>query len=193
MKQINDLDTLALIWSIAVVALMGVFLLHSSIDSTNEVYTTPTGSYESYDVDHVVKGYQGSVSEVTDYTLTDAEKQEMFDSYREQKNWATEYEEARSIASSDGADSFQEAEEDRIEEYCEDEGYVSCHDMKYTCDEYNCYLVTITCEDADYSPTKELQWGKKYGCDEWEVTVDDRSFDIRDVDSSYYEGYGYTE
>jgi hypothetical protein len=193
----KELDTLALIWCIAVVAIMGVFMLHDSssiIDtsySTPSTASTPSGSYESYELEHNVKGYLGSVTEVTDYTLTDEQKQEIFDEYRQQEDWEAAYDEARWMFDDEREDSFQEEEEDRIEEYCDEEGYMSCYNIQYTCDGYYCYLVTIICEDGDYSPTKEMQWGKKYGCDEWDVTVDDDSFDIRDVHPSYYEDYGY--
>ncbi len=32
---------------------------------------------------------------------------------------------------------------------------------------------------------------KEHRCDAWEVTVEDHSFDIRNVDESYWEEYGY--
>jgi hypothetical protein len=188
----KELDLLALIWCIAVMAVMAIFILHDSVAPTT-IITDPSGTYDSYEIEHIIKGYEGAQFTETSYTYTDKEKQEIFDSYRAQTDWAAEYDEALAKHADDTADSFQEAEEDRIEEYCDENGYISCYDIQYTCQEYACYLVTITCEDGGYSPLKEMEWGQKYGCDEWDVTVDDDSFDVRDVDESYYEAYGYVE
>ncbi|PIN80410.1 hypothetical protein COV16_00950, partial [Candidatus Woesearchaeota archaeon CG10_big_fil_rev_8_21_14_0_10_34_8] len=129
-------DILALIWGIAVLALMGVFLLHSNISTDNtdivEYIVQSEGSYTSYEVEHTVSGYKGSIYESTTYDLTDEEKQELFNIYREQEDWKAEYQEARNLAESDSADDYIEAEEDRIEEYCDEYGYESCYNIQYT-------------------------------------------------------------
>lgn len=191
-------QTLKLIFSIgclAVLVLSILLFIDSSQTEENIEYTyTTSGEYTSYEINHIVKGYENTVSEITEYGLTDEEKQALFDEYNEQKAFEAEYQEARAIAESDNDNSndFVEAEEDRIEAYCDDEGFLSCANIQYTCgSEYDCHLVTIKCEDYDYDPAKEINWGKKYGCDEWEVTVAEEDFDIRTVDESYWEEYGW--
>lgn len=172
-------------------ALALAFLIYTEPENQPITYTYPTsGQYTSYEVTHSSKGYLGSVSEYTEYGLSDAEKQAMFEQYAEQEANIAEYQEARAIADADEADSFEEAEEQRIEEYCEEEGFGSCYNIKYTCKtEYTCYLVTIECDESQYDPYKEM-YDAKYACKEWKVTVDN-DFDIRTVDESYWENYGY--
>ena len=186
-------QTLELIFGIGILAVFALsILLFVDSDSTEVPYTYPTeGIYLTFAVDETKNTYTNSVYEATDYYVSDEEKQALFEEYRQQQNWAAEYNEARNIAEGDGADDFQEREEDRIEDYCDEEGYLSCYNIAYTCQEYTCYLVTITCEENGYDPQKEITWGQKYGCDEWDVNVDTDDFDIRDVDESYWEGYGY--
>ena len=180
--------------ALAIIILLALFVLdYSQTEETETTYTYPTsGEYTSYEVEHVVRGYEGSVSEITEYGLTDEEKQAIFDSYNEQKTFEEEYDEARDTASGDDDQSFTESEEDRIEEYCSSYGFESCYNIQYTCDtEYECHLVTITCDDYDYDPSKEISWGKKYGCDSWNVVVAEEDFDIREVTEDYYENYGW--
>lgn len=190
-------QTLKLIGGIAILALIvlsTLFILDSSETSEQEItYIYPSsGEYTSYEIQHIVKGYEGAEYESTEYGLSDQQKQEMFESYREQENAIAGYQEAREIAEEDAKQSFVESEEDRIEAYCDENGFESCYNIRYTCEtEYECHLVTIECEDYDYDPQKEITWGKKYGCDEWKVTVGEEDFDIRVVDESYWEGYGW--
>lgn len=191
----NTKKALIVIAGLAVLTLITLFVLDSSQTEENIEYTYLTsGEYTSYEIEHVVKGYENSVYESTEYGLTDEEKQALFEEYNEQKAFEAEYQEARATAESDNDNSndFVESEEDRIEAYCDEEGFLSCANIKYTAeDEYTYHLVTIVCEDYDYDPAKEINWGKKYGCDDWEVTVAEEDFDIREVDESYWEGYGY--
>lgn len=195
MISMNTKKALIVIAGLAVFALITLFVLDNFEAENNEEYTYPTsGEYTSYEINHVVRGYENTVSEITEYGLTDEEKQALFDEYNEQKAFEAEYQEARAIAESDNDNSndFVEAEEARIEKYCDEYGFESCYNIKYTCGtEWECHLVTIECEDYDYEPAKEINWGKKYGCDEWEVIVAEEDFDIRDVDESYLEGYGW--
>ncbi len=189
-------QTLKLIFGIGLLAFftLAVLLLMDSAETEEEIeYTYPSeGSYISYEVEHVVKGYAGSSTEITEYGLTDEEKQAIFEQYNEMKTFEAEYDEARDIASSDDDQTFAESESDRIEQYCSDYGFEACYDFKYTCEtEWECHLVTITCEDYDYDPYKEISWGKKYGCDSWVAQVAEEDFDIRTVDESYYESYGW--
>lgn len=183
------------IGSIAVLALMLVFILDSSSPQEQDeiTYIYPTeGEYTSYEVEHIVKGYEGSQYEVTEYGISDAEKQALFEESQTQKTAIAEYQEAREIAESDTIESFEKSEEERIEQYCSDNGVIECADIKYTCEtEYGCRLVTIACDDSSYDPDKEISWGKRYGCDDWQVTVSTDSFDLRTIESSYWESYGY--
>lgn len=176
---------------VAVLALIALFLVNLfSISEQTIQYTYPAeGESTVYEISTVP---ENTVSEITDYGLSDEEKQAVFEKYRQEQDWAAEYQEARDTAESDTADSFVESEEARIEAYCDENGILGCADIKYTCGtEYECHLVTITCKDSEYDPAKEINWGKKYGCDEWDVTVAQDTFDIRNVDSSYWEGYGW--
>lgn len=190
-------QTLKLIFGIGLLAFfaLAVLLFMDSSETEEEIeYTYPSeGSYTSYEVEHIVKGYAGSSTEITEAGLTDEEKQAIFEQYNEMKTFEAEYEEARNIAETDtNGQSFTESEEDRIEQYCSDNGFEACYDFKYTCEtEWECHLVTITCDDYDYDPSREISWGKKYGCDEWNVEVAEEDFDIRYVDESYYENYGW--
>ncbi len=189
-------QTLQLIFGIGFLALFAltVLLFMDSAETSQEIeYTYPSeGTYTSYEVEHVVKGYEGAQYESTDYGLTDEEKQAIFEEYNELKTFEEEYDEARAIAASDDDQTFAESEEDRIEEYCSLYGFEACYDFQYTCEtEWECHLVTITCDDYDYDPAKEISWGKKYGCDAWNVVVAEEDFDIRFVDESYWEEYGY--
>lgn len=186
---------LMFIASIAVLAVMTLFLLNSSDNAQTEIsYTYPSeGTSISYEVSHIVKGYEGAQYESTDYGMTDAEKQALFEQAQAQQTAAAEYKEARAIAESDKTQSFKDSEADRIEQYCADNGVLKCADIKYTCDtEYTCYLVTITCDNPSYDPQKEVSWGKRYECDDWQVTVATDSFDLRTTDPSYWEKYGYS-
>ncbi len=177
--------------TIGILAALAIVVLDNSEEEQEITYTYPTsGEYTSYEVSHSSKGYLGTVSEYTEYGLTDAEKQAMFEQYREQENTIEEYKQARAIAEADKADSFEESEQDRITEYCEEQGFASCYNIKYTCQtEYTCYLVTIECDDYDYDPYKEM-YDAKYACKDWKVTVD-TEFDFREVDSDFWENYGY--
>lgn len=172
-------------------ALALAILLYTVPEHGLITYTYPvSGTYTSYEVRHSSKGYINSVYEYTEYGLTDAEKQAMFEESRTREDALAEYQEARAIAEADNADSFEEAEEQRIEEYCKEEGIGSCYNIKYTCKtEYRCYLVTIECDEPQYEPYKEM-YDAKYACKEWKVTVDNE-FDIRDVDETYWQNYGY--
>ena len=190
--------TLQFIFGIGLLAFFAltVLLFMDGTETSQEIeYTYPTeGTYTSYEVEHVVKGYEGAQYESTDYGLTDEEKQTIFEEYNELKTYEAEYDEARDIASGDDDQTFVESEEDRIEEYCSEYGFEACYDFEYTCEtEWECHLVTITCDDYDYDPAKEISWGKKYGCDSWNVVVAEEDFDIRTVDESYYESYGWME
>ncbi|MFA6888831.1 MAG: hypothetical protein WC254_05030 [Candidatus Woesearchaeota archaeon] len=185
---------LALIMTVGVVAAVALaILIYSEPEQQPITYTYPvSGEYTSYEVIHSSKGYLGSVSEYTDYGLSDAEKQAMFEQSIEEQNALAGYEQARAVAEADTADSFEQSEEQRIAEYCEDEGLGSCYNIKYTCDtQYYYHLVTIECEDSSYDPWKEINQGKDYACDEWKVTVDTTDFDVRENDESYWENYGY--
>ncbi len=179
--------------AIGILAALTLVILQSSEQEQEMRYIYPTsGEYNSYEVTHTTKGYVNTVYESTEYGLTDAEKQAMFEQYAEQENAIAEYQEARAIAEADKSESFEEAEEQRIAEYCEEEGIESCYNIKYTCGtKYECHLVTIECEDYDYEPWKEINSGSKYACEEWKVTVDTADFDIREVDERYWENYGY--
>lgn len=180
--------------ALAIIILLALFVLdYNETEETETTYTYPTsGEYTSYEVEHIVRGYEGAQYESTAYGLTDEEKQAIFEQYNERKTFEAEYEEARAIASGDTDQTFVESEEDRIEAYCSDYGFASCYNIQYTCGtEYECHLVTITCDDYDYDPSKEISWGKKYGCDAWVVEVAEEDFDIRTVDESYYESYGW--
>jgi len=185
---------LAMIMGIGTIALLALaILIYTEPAEQPVIYTYPTsGEYTSYEVTHSSKGYIGSVSEYTDYGLSDAEKQVMFEQSIEEQNALAGYEQARAIAEADEADSFEQSEEQRIAQYCEDEGLGSCYNIKYTCStEYECQLVTIECEDYDYDPWQEINDGKDYACEDWKVTVETNDFDLRDVDYSYWENYGY--
>lgn len=180
--------------ALAIIILLALFVLDYGETEESEIeYTYPTsGEYTSYEIEHIVRGYEGAQYESTAYGLTDEEKQAIFEEYTSRKTFEAEYEEARAIASGDNDQTFVESEEDRIEQYCSDSGFASCYNIQYTCDtEYECHLVTITCDDYDYDPSKEISWGKKYGCDEWVVEVAEEDFDIRLVDESYWENYGW--
>ncbi len=193
MKTTTALVSLA---CLAVLALMGILILSAPETEEQEtIYTYPTsGEYTSYEVEHIVRGYEGAQYESTTYGLTDEEKQAIFEEYNERKTFEAEYQEARNIAETDtNGQSFTESEEDRIEQYCSENGFESCYNIQYTCEtEWECHLVTITCDDYDYDPSKEISWGKKYGCDEWNVEVEEEDFDIRSVDESYWESYGWS-
>lgn len=170
------------------------FVSEQAPDYVSDYVSQSERKYITYEISHVPKGYENSVYDITVSGLSDEEKQALFDEWRQQEDWAEEYEEARAIAENDNTNTnnFVEAEEVRIEEYCDEEGFLSCYNIKYTCGtEWECHLVTIECRDDNYDPYKEMQFGKKYSCDEWEVTVEEDSFDIRDVDESYWDGYGY--
>ncbi|MBI5072638.1 MAG: hypothetical protein HZC29_01420 [Thaumarchaeota archaeon] len=185
---------LMFIASIAVLAVMTLLIFNTSDTTNNQItYTYPSeGTSTSYEIQHIVKGYEGSQYESTDYGITDAEKQAMFEQAQAKQTAIAEYQEARAIAESDNTQTFQESEADRIEQYCSDNGVLKCADIKYTCDtEYTCYLVTITCDDPSYDANKEISWGKRYDCNDWQVTVAADSFDLRRTDSSYWERYGY--
>jgi hypothetical protein len=179
-------QTLAMIITIGFLAALALGVLvyidaEPTSNSLNYYYTT---------VEITNQGYALSTSDVTTYELTDAEKQTLFEEARTRENAIAEYQEARAIAEADTADSFEEAEEDRIAEYCEEEGFASCYNIKYTCEtEYTCYLVTIECDDSQYDPYKEI-YDAKYACKDWKVTVD-TEFDFREVDENYWENYGY--
>jgi hypothetical protein len=191
MKQLKLIQGIA---ALAIIILLALFVLDYNETEEAEVsYTYPTsGEYTSYEVEHIVRGYEGAQYESTAYGMSDEEKQALFEEYNEMKTFEAEYEEARDIASGDDDQTFAESEEDRIEQYCSDYGFESCYNIQYTCEtEWGCHLVTITCDNYDYDPSKEISWGKKYGCDEWIVEVEEEDFDIRYVDESYYDAYGW--
>jgi hypothetical protein len=191
MKQLKLIQGIA---ALAIIILLALFVLDYNETEEAEVsYTYPTsGEYTSYEVEHIVRGYEGAQYESTAYGMSDEEKQALFEEYNEMKTFEAEYEEARDIASGDDDQTFAESEEDRIEQYCSDYGFESCYNIQYTCEtEWECHLVTITCDNYDYDPSKEISWGKKYGCDEWIVEVEEEDFDIRYVDESYYDAYGW--
>lgn len=189
-------QTLKLVFGIgclALFALVILLLMDTSQTKTDIEYVYPSeGTYTSYEVEHIVRGYEGAQYESTAYGLTDEEKQKIFEAYNTRKTFEEEYDEARDIASGDDDQTFAESEEDRIEQYCSDYGFESCYNIQYTCEtEWECHLVTITCNDNDYDPAKEISYGKKYACDEWNVVVEESDFDLRSVDENYYEDYGW--
>ncbi len=184
------MKTLKLLFSILFLLVVALSILLFVDNSEETQYTYPTD--QAMTTQEIVTNQEDTTMEITDYGMSDEEKQELFDEYRAREDGAAEYAEARAVAQGDNDQSFSEAEEDRIEQYCDDEGFESCYNIQYTCeDKYECYLVTITCEDYDYDPYKEIQYGKKYGCDDWNVVVEENSFDIRDVEESYWSSYGY--
>ncbi len=182
--------------ALAIIILLTIFVLdYSERKETEIIYKYPTtGEYSTYKIDHIVQGYEGAWYESTIYGMSDEEKQELFEEYRQQKDLEAEYQEARAIAEKDDDRTFTESEEDRIEQYCFDYGFESCYNIKYTCEtEWECHVVTITCDDHDYDPSKEISFGKKYGCDEWNVEVTEEVFDIRSVDNGYLDDYGWQD
>ena len=56
----------------------------------------------------------------------------------------------RQVADNDGT--FAEQEEERIEEYCKDNGFESCMGIDRTCEDDGCHQVIIVCEDEHYNP-----------------------------------------
>ncbi len=69
------------------------------------------------------------------------------------------------------------SEEERIEEYCKENGYLKCITMTETCLDDGCHKVTITCEDAFFEPGKldYDDFDPDDECEEYEIVVEDSS------------------
>lgn len=67
------------------------------------------------------------------------------------------------------------SEEDRIKDYCKENGYLKCITIKDTCLEDGCHKVTIECEDSEFDPSK-LKWcdyDPDKECEKYNIVVDE--------------------
>jgi hypothetical protein len=72
-----------------------------------------------------------------------------WEAWRERHEALDKYSMARAVAEKE-VELFHVKEEKRIEEYCEEWGYGACKDIKYTCEEDGCHVVTVECDDDFY-------------------------------------------
>ncbi len=62
------------------------------------------------------------------------------------------YRMTRYLWESDNDETFAQKEEDRIEEYCKEKGFLRCKGIDRTCEEDGCHDVNVTCADDNYDP-----------------------------------------
>ncbi len=127
------------------------------------------------------------------YDLTEAEKQELFDRAQARKEAQDKYD---AYTKAWSKESFESLEEKRIEAYCEDNGFYSCYNIKYTCEsETTCHKVKITCDDNDFDPAKlsyeRYEEDLDDECDDYEVEVEEKTFNIEKVKDGYLDDAGY--
>ena len=71
------------------------------------------------------------------------------------------------------------SEEERIKEYCEENGYLKCITFTETCLDDGCHKVTITCEDAFFEHEKLVydDFDPEHECEDYEIVVEDSATD----------------
>ncbi|MBS3122679.1 hypothetical protein J4434_07400 [Candidatus Woesearchaeota archaeon] len=70
------------------------------------------------------------------------------------------------------------SEEDRIKEYCKENGYLKCITITETCLKDGCHKVAITCEDEKFNP-ENLMWDdydKDEECKKYDIVVEKDAF-----------------
>jgi len=196
---------------VCVVSLLVVGCGEDSFDRTEYAFPvgyTPTvvvveqeipEAYNIYNPDsEVVRDYKtlttsSMETSVYEDTYTAEEKEAVFNEWKETNEALDKYNTLTDVWS---RETFEEQEQERIEEYCEEHGFFSCYDIKYTCeDEYDCHKVYITCETRYFDPYELSHQfydrDTNDECRDWEVDVDEDTFDWRDVDDSFLEDAGY--
>ncbi len=191
-KLFKSLGVLTLICAIS------LFLLNSCTTQDNfdwREYTFPTEyQHTTYTIEQEEDDYSAYTYIDEERDLTDEEKQEIFETARERKEALDKYETLTDVWSET---TFEQEEEQRIEDYCEEYGFFSCYDIKYTCNsEYRCQKVYIECEDYGFDPSKlsHQYYGqdKDDECRNYDVTVDEETFDIRKLeDDSFLDDAGF--
>ena len=75
------------------------------------------------------------------------------------------------------------SEEERIEAYCKENGYLKCIPITETCLKDGCHKVTITCEDEKFNP-EDLVWDdydKSEECKKYDIVVEKDVFKKKGV------------
>ena len=179
--------------SIAIIALFFTLLFATSCsDNSNFKYVDiPTGyETQTYVVEDQPNLYASSYAdpysiqtyEYVEDMYTEEEKQALWNEQQQQREGADEY--AARTAAWKKPDSEIKAEEQRIEAYCNEFGYLQCNSMTYTClTEHECNKVQLECEDAGFDKERLiLTQDVKYDCNNWEATVFDEDFFYKDID-----------
>lgn len=188
------MDAKKRIWSIlSVVAIIfTLFLATSCSEHSNfEQPQAPNQHQVMYGVD--MDPYQAQTFEVTDDAYTEEERQTAFEEQQQRKEQLDEYY-ARTEAWNRNEKTLQD-EEQRLEAYCNDVGYLVCNNLKYTClKEEKCNFVKLECEDAGFDKDRLFRTqSQKYECNNWDVTVEDDTFWFHELEDTDFSEYGLEE
>jgi hypothetical protein len=136
-------------------------------DKIEEQYITAT-------IHHVDK-YGADLYVVEEDILTEEEKQEIWDRYIQDRMDQDHYLTMMNIREHE-ENPFHLLEEDRIEQYCEEEGFAACRTIRSTCDDDGCHRVIVSCRDHDWYEGDDYDY-----CNVFEVDVEpDIDLDLTD-------------
>ncbi|MBT4824288.1 hypothetical protein HN695_02310 [Candidatus Woesearchaeota archaeon] len=150
------------------------------ISCGNSVEPTPVviPDISNFDMDVYVVESENKAGIMDKYVIEE-EVYDNFQAWEEKKKQKEEFEEyewkIKQWNSEKQGNDYGEywKEEERIEEYCEENGYLRCMLFTETCLEDGCHKVTVTCEDSVFDP-KKLEWddfNPKYECQDYDIDV----------------------
>lgn len=170
-------------------------LLLVSCAEDNFTYVDVQTGYDAqtYTIDENADPNKMQTFEHTEQFLTDAEKQALFEQQQQQREAIDEYQ-VRTKAWKTEEETF-EAEERRLEAYCNEEGYTYCNTLTYTClEEHECNKVQLACEDSGFDRERFLRTlSRKYDCNDWEITVLKDDFNYNEIDLVDFSDAGMVE
>lgn len=137
--------------------------------------------------------YSIQTYEYVEDMYTEEEEQALWDEQQQRREAADEYA-ARTAAWKKQVSEIK-AEEQRIEAYCNEFGYLQCNSMTYTClTEHECNKVQLECEDAGFDKERLIRTQDvKYDCNDWEATVFNEDFFYKDIDLVDFSDAGVQE
>ena len=178
------------------IAILFTLLLATSCsDNSNFKYNDQTAGYDTQTYEIVeYDPYNVNTFEHQEEAWTEEDRQAAFLQQQQRREELDKYITKTQTWNRD--EQKFEDEEQRIEEYCNEFGYLQCNTYKYTClEEHKCHKVTLECEDAGFDHERLLRTqNKKYECNDWDVTIDeDDDFWMQDIDLVDFSGYGVVE
>lgn len=134
-------------------------------------------------------GYAMQSFVVKDESFSEEERHRLFEQKKQDKENADEYFTKQKAWSKPRW--TKGGEQRRLEDFCEEAGFDHCIKVRYTCEDVNryddiqCHRVFIECDDALFDPKRIYKRGEydpDHECRNYEVEIEDDSFDLRDLE-----------